>query len=80
MQSPPLARLEAYGRDGRGSNEGGLMNPLPPIEPEGFSWLGLLILLCWIGAEYLASTQSAEERPTSFVERERQRRAQRNYR
>lgn len=56
------------------------MRPLPSIEPEGFSWLGLLILLCWIGAEYWIDTQSVEERPTSFVERERQRRAQRNWR
>ncbi len=56
------------------------MRPLPPIEAEGFSWLGRLILLCWIGAEHWIDTQSVEERPTSFVERERQRRAQRNHR
>ncbi len=56
------------------------MKPLPPIEPEGFSWIGLLILLCWIGAEYWIDTQAAEERPASFVERERQRRSQRQYR
>ena len=68
-RTPRMAAMVAVG------NKGGFMEPLTTIELGTCTWLELATLFCAIEAELWTHPHNADEHSTSFVNREKVRRA-----
>ncbi len=56
------------------------MEPLTTIDLEGCTWLGVMILLSAIAADFLSELLGSDRLRTGFADRERAHRAQRPFR